>query len=104
MYTFLNISTKMGLIDTKDRKKYTLDFLKNIDTTVFNDHSCAVFKLILKKALTDDLIDDYNNNILDRKAEVSHTCNSEYIQDIRARIEQTEKRVNKIELKVKMIE
>eukprot|EP00588_Corethron_pennatum_P015582 CAMPEP_0194269578 /NCGR_PEP_ID=MMETSP0169-20130528/3712_1 /TAXON_ID=218684 /ORGANISM="Corethron pennatum, Strain L29A3" /LENGTH=883 /DNA_ID=CAMNT_0039011267 /DNA_START=24 /DNA_END=2672 /DNA_ORIENTATION=+ len=104
MYTFLNVSTKMGLIDTKDRKKYTLDSLKNIDTTVFNDHSCAVFKLILKKAVEDDLIDDYNNNILDRKAEVSHTCNSEYIQDIRARIEKTEKRVDDLELKVEKIE
>jgi len=104
MYTFLNVSTKMGLIDAQDRKKFTLEFLKNIDTNVFNDHSCAVFKLILKKAIDDDLIDDYNNNLLDRKAEVNHTCNSDFIQDIRARIENIEKRVDTIEAKIDKIE
>jgi len=99
-YTYVNTSWRLSLLQDIDRKRFMKEGLIEAAKTTGCTKSVATFKLIIKKAESDGLIDEMQRFELDREAEVFHTSKSHFVQDMWAHINTNTARIDRLELAV----
>jgi hypothetical protein len=109
-YTFLGVLHRMGCIDHGDRAKYIEEALDVTSKTTTTTEAVAIFKIILKHAKANNLIQEVTYHILDREAEIVNTSHAPFVQDIRnhlrrldMRMDNTEARLDNVERRVDMM-
>lgn len=105
MYTYISILHRISeVITIEDRKHYTRAILLHMAQITSDTKSISMYKITLKKALHDKLIDELTFHEYEQIAQENTMSNAQFIKDIHNELKSVSIRINFLEDKIDFLE